>query len=74
MNGAGGMTKTLIDIDDELLADAAAVLGTKTKKDTVTTALAEVVRRQRLRELGETSFPGLTPEGIAERRRPRQGR
>lgn len=65
------MTKTLIDIDSALLAEAAGVLGTRTKKDTVTKALAEIVRRERLRELSETSFPGLTPEGVAERRRPR---
>ncbi|TDO44673.1 Arc/MetJ family transcription regulator [Kribbella sp. VKM Ac-2527] len=38
------MTKTLIDVDDALLAKAAEALGTKTKKDTVNTALAEVLR------------------------------
>ena len=66
-----GMAKTLIDIDDALLAEAAGVLGTKTKKDTVVTALSEVVRRQRLRELANRSFPDLTPEGIESRRRSR---
>jgi Arc/MetJ family transcription regulator len=38
------MTKTLIDIDDELLAGATAALGTTTKKDTVNQALVRVVR------------------------------
>lgn len=38
------MTKTLIDIDDELLAKATAALGTTTKKDTVNQALARVIR------------------------------
>ena len=33
------MTKTLIDIDEQLLADAAIAFGTKTKKDTVVKAL-----------------------------------
>ena len=37
------MTKTLVDIDDELLEAARAALGTSTKKDTVNTALREVV-------------------------------
>lgn len=52
------MTKVLIDIDDDALAEAAEVLGTKTKKDTVNTALRETamsIRRARamveLREL-----------------------
>ena len=38
------MAKTLIDIDDELLTQAAVHLGTATKKDTVNAALALVVR------------------------------
>jgi len=37
------MTKTLVDIDDALLEAARAALGTSTKKDTVNTALREVV-------------------------------
>lgn len=44
------MAKTLIDIDDEALALAAEVLGTRTKKDTVNAALTETgarLRRQR---------------------------
>jgi Arc/MetJ family transcription regulator len=39
------MTKTLIDVDDDLLARAAEVLGVSTKKDTVNVALREVVER-----------------------------
>jgi Arc/MetJ family transcription regulator len=35
--------KTVIDIDDDLLAAARPLLRTKTKKDTVNAALAEVV-------------------------------
>lgn len=41
------MTKTLVDIDDELLEAARAALGTSTKKDTVNAALREVVALQR---------------------------
>jgi Arc/MetJ family transcription regulator len=54
------MTKMLIDIDDDALAEASKLLGTKTKKDTVNTALRETalqLRRAkalaRLAELGE---------------------
>jgi Arc/MetJ family transcription regulator len=41
------MTKTLIDIDEELLAEAAIAFGTKTKKDTVNAALKEGVKRKK---------------------------
>lgn len=43
------MTKTLIDIDDKQLARARRILGTKTKRDTVNQALAEVIRKDALR-------------------------
>ena len=39
------MTRTLVDIDDEALASAAAELGTTTKVDTVNRALAEIAAR-----------------------------
>lgn len=46
------MTRTVIDIDDDLLGRAAALLQTRTKRDTVNAALREVVARQaRLAEL-----------------------
>ncbi|HEV7707219.1 MAG TPA: type II toxin-antitoxin system VapB family antitoxin [Asanoa sp.] len=55
------MTKVLIDVDDDALAEASALLGTKTKKDTVNTALRETAVRlrraealARLAEIGET--------------------
>lgn len=37
------MAKTLVDIDEERLAQAKQLLGTSTKKDTVNAALKEVV-------------------------------
>ncbi|MEV0168158.1 type II toxin-antitoxin system VapB family antitoxin [Nonomuraea fuscirosea] len=40
------MAKTLIDLDEEALAEAARVLGTSTKKDTVNAALREIVDRR----------------------------
>ncbi|EDY54392.1 MULTISPECIES: type II toxin-antitoxin system VapB family antitoxin [Streptomyces] len=41
------MTKTLIDIDEQLLAEAAIAFGTRTKKDTVNAALREGVERKK---------------------------
>ncbi|MGJ5827753.1 type II toxin-antitoxin system VapB family antitoxin [Streptomyces ossamyceticus] len=41
------MAKTLIDIDEELLAEAAIAFGTKTKKDTVNAALRDGVERKK---------------------------
>jgi len=38
------MTETLIDIEDELLDEAATVLGTSSIKDTVNAALADALR------------------------------
>ena len=45
--------KTTITVDDELLAKAQAVLGTRGLKDTVDEALAEIVRAAHRRELAE---------------------
>jgi Arc/MetJ family transcription regulator len=56
------MIKTSIEIDEEALATAAEVLGTKTKKDTVNTALREVGQRlerpRALARLGEMADQG----------------
>ncbi|MFF4368702.1 type II toxin-antitoxin system VapB family antitoxin [Streptomyces sp. NPDC001594] len=41
------MSRTVIDLDDEALAEAARHLGTTTKKDTVNAALREVADRRR---------------------------
>ncbi|MFD4431534.1 type II toxin-antitoxin system VapB family antitoxin [Nocardia sp. NPDC057663] len=57
-----GTSKTPIEIDQEALATAAEVLGTKTKKDTVNAALREVgqrlVRMRALAALGEMADRG----------------
>jgi Arc/MetJ family transcription regulator len=49
------VAKTLLDVDEELLAEASTALGTSTKKDTVNEALRRAVevsreRRRRARE------------------------
>jgi Arc/MetJ family transcription regulator len=41
------MSRTVIDLDDEALAEAARHLGTTTKKDTVNAALREIADRRR---------------------------
>lgn len=56
------MAKTLIEIDEDALATAAEVLGTKTKQDTVNIALREVGQRlarlKALARLGEIADQG----------------
>ncbi|MEO3778631.1 type II toxin-antitoxin system VapB family antitoxin [Micromonospora sp. B11E3] len=58
------MAKTLLDLDEDLLAEATAALGTATKKETVTEALRQAVessreRRQRaLADLQEVADEG----------------
>lgn len=43
------MAKTLIDVDEDLLAEASTALGTSTKKDTVNEALRQAVEANRER-------------------------
>lgn len=45
--------RTNIVLDDELLAKAAKIAGTKTKKSTVEFALREVIRVHAMRELAD---------------------
>ncbi|MFF5109856.1 type II toxin-antitoxin system VapB family antitoxin [Streptosporangium sp. NPDC000509] len=74
------MTKTLIDLDDDALAEAAKFLGTSSKKDTVNAALREIVDRRkraaavaRMREMvaeGEIDFSAIdkgdsAPQAVA---------
>jgi Arc/MetJ family transcription regulator len=55
--------RTNIDLDDELLARAAEIAGTKTKKSTVEYALRELIRRQAMRELAEMRID-IDPEDV----------
>jgi len=65
------MVKTPIEIDEEALATAAEVLGTKTKKDTVNAALREVgqrlVRLEALARLGEMADQGDFDEFLGDK-------
>ncbi|MEU9620433.1 type II toxin-antitoxin system VapB family antitoxin [Streptomyces sp. NPDC048155] len=56
------MSRTLIDLDDELVADVAKALGTSTKKETVDTALREVLENRR-RALALTCLRAAADEG-----------
>lgn len=63
--------RTTINLDSELVADARAVLKTRTTTDTVHDALRDVVRRERLKRLAEWDLGGKTLEDLEELRRSR---
>ncbi|MEU7564012.1 type II toxin-antitoxin system VapB family antitoxin [Streptomyces eurythermus] len=52
----------MIDLDDQLVADVAKALGTSTKKETVNTALREVLETRR-RALALTRLRASAGEG-----------
>lgn len=54
--------RTVIDLDDELLASAMPLLGTTTKRDTVNAALAEVVAVRRRRAAVQRLVAGGLPD------------
>lgn len=62
------MAKTLIDVDEQQLAEAAQVLNTQTKKDTVNEALRLVTslaaRRRDLQRLASGGLPDLADEDV----------
>lgn len=62
---------TTLDLDQDLLRDASAALGTRRTTDTVHAALAEVVARRRRATLARLDFPDLTPDALAQMRAPR---
>ncbi|HSZ13274.1 MAG TPA: type II toxin-antitoxin system VapB family antitoxin [Solirubrobacteraceae bacterium] len=63
--------RTTINLDSELVADAREVLHTRNTTDTVHDALRDVVRRERLKRLGEWDLGGMTLEDLKEMRRSR---
>ncbi|HEX6662213.1 MAG TPA: hypothetical protein VF025_00940 [Gaiellaceae bacterium] len=62
--------RTSLNLDFDLVSEARAVLNTHGITDTIHAALAEIVRRQRLRELAGHRFEELTPEALAKLRLP----
>lgn len=55
------MSRTMIDLDDALMAEAAEILGTTTKRATVNGALAEFVAAAKRRR-----FVELLDEGVLD--------
>jgi Arc/MetJ family transcription regulator len=56
------VARTVIDLDDELVASVAKELGTSTKKDTVNAALREVIANRR-RAMALTRLREAADEG-----------
>jgi len=54
-------SRTTVDLDDELLAEAAKIFGTTTKTATVTAARRAAVNRQRRREFADWLKTGGLP-------------
>jgi len=59
---------TTLDLDQSLVREASAVLGTSRTTDTVHAALADVVARRRRALLVRMDLPDLTPEALDEMR------
>ena len=57
------MTKRLVDIDDNVLAEARAALGTSTLKDTVNGALHETVMAARRRAITHEDIVAFVERG-----------
>ena len=55
------MSRTVIDLDDELVAEVSRALGTRTKKDTVNMALREVLDGRRRALAGSAAWPYCGP-------------
>ena len=59
------MSRTVIDLDDELMTSVAMELGTTTKKDTVNAALREVLENRR-RALALTRLRDAVTDGAVD--------
>ena len=64
--------RTNINLDRELVDEAAAALGTARTTDTVHAALRAVIDRAARERLAQRDFADLTPEALAQLRSPRQ--
>ena len=64
------MKRTNINLDMDLVEQAARQLGTQRTTDTVHEALRDVIARARRARLAQRDFEGLTPESLEAMRRP----
>ena len=65
------MAKTTVVIEDELLGEAMRVTGARTKRQAITTALKELIRRKNLEALRDeagTYDLALSPEELEKLR------
>ncbi|MFF0252021.1 type II toxin-antitoxin system VapB family antitoxin [Micromonospora zamorensis] len=69
------MSRTILDVDDQLLAEAGVILGTTTKKATVNAALKAVVDRAKRRQFADWLKSGGLPDltGPVEAAKPEPG-
>lgn len=66
--------RTLINIDDRTLKEAMAIVGTKTKKETIQLALEELIKsgqRQQLKAMAGSGCIAMTHEELKKTRRKR---
>jgi Arc/MetJ family transcription regulator len=56
------MSRTILDVEDNLLAAAAKIFGTTTKKATVNAALEAAVMREQRREFADWLKDGGLPD------------
>ena len=70
MYSVGVVKRTNINLDMDLVEQAAHELGTQRTTDTVHEALREVIARARRTRLAQRDFEGLTPESLEAMRRP----
>lgn len=63
--------RTTINLDLDLLEEAAEALGTERITDTVHAAMGDAVRRRKLEALTRMEFPDMDLEKLKELRRPR---
>jgi Arc/MetJ family transcription regulator len=66
----GVVKRTNINLDMDLVHEAAHELGTQRTTDTVHQALREVVARARRARLAQRDFEDLTPDALEAMRRP----
>jgi Arc/MetJ family transcription regulator len=67
---AGVVKRTNINLDMDLVDQAARELGTQRTTDTVHEALREVIARARRARLAQREFEDLTPDALEAMRRP----
>ena len=66
----GVVKRTNINLDMDLVEQAAHELGTQRTTDTVHEALRDVIARARRERLARRDFEDLTPESLEAMRRP----